>query len=248
MNTYNSVKAVYEREYDFANSTRSIRGEDEQFPYIVQSLKYVNRDQKDITILDAGCGDGMYVNALKQIGYTQITGLDLFDAIADKSIKYVKGSIDNLPFSDDTFDFVYCTSCLYYLRDVERGIKELARVLKKDGILLITITTKFSLFSLQRKIKKVMKFKNTDHIEFYIFKHCSFKYAAFYKNNGLRVIKVDGFRMLVCGTMSKIVRKIIRIKTNNPEFDFKRGFSKSRIIGGVKSILGYHAVVMGKKE
>lgn len=180
MENYDSIKHAYEEEYDFANGTRKIRKVDEQFPYIIQGLNSLEK-KENIYILDAGCGDGMYINGLKELGYTQIIGLDLFDEIADKSTNYVRGSIDELPFEENVFDFVYCTSCVNYLEDVESGIKEMSRVLKKGGILLITVTTKYSLFSLHRILKKILKLKNTNHINYHMFKYSLFKYIGFLK-------------------------------------------------------------------
>ena len=89
--------------------------------------------EEDIRILDAGCGDGGYAFALQQRGYKNINAIDLFDEIGEKSINYKKGSVDDIPFKDDYFDVVYCSSVIFYLNDVNKGMSEISRVTKDGG-------------------------------------------------------------------------------------------------------------------
>jgi len=44
-----------------------------------------------------------------------------------------RAEIEALPFEEETFDVVMCNAVLYHLRDVERGLSELARVLRPGG-------------------------------------------------------------------------------------------------------------------
>ncbi len=89
------------------------------------------------TILDAGCGNGAISNYLQ--GFN-LTALDKSPtALRFVKNKVVKGSIDNLPFIDNSFDLVICSDVLEHLQEKEyyEAIKELKRV-AKQYILIIS--------------------------------------------------------------------------------------------------------------
>ncbi|HOW83861.1 MAG TPA: methyltransferase domain-containing protein [Spirochaetota bacterium] len=49
-----------------------------------------------------------------------------------------------LPFRDNTFDRIICSEVMEHVRDDRRACRELARVLKKNGTIAITVPTRFS--------------------------------------------------------------------------------------------------------
>jgi len=51
----------------------------------------------------------------------------------------VKGDITNLPFPDATFDKIVCSEVLEHITDDLRGIGEMVRILKDDGILAVSV-------------------------------------------------------------------------------------------------------------
>lgn len=99
-------------------------------------------------ILDAGCGDGFYLHLLSRLGKYQITGLD-FDKnalkSAKKNLKGVKnvtimhGSVLELPFKANSFNKVILTEVAEHLPDDLQGLKEIYRVLKPGGTLVLTV-------------------------------------------------------------------------------------------------------------
>lgn len=104
---------------------------------------------KDLSILDAGCGNGYLCRLLAKKG-AKMVGLDLskrFIEIAEKKekeahlgIKYYIGTLSNLPmFQNETFDMVISNLALMDVHDLEKGVKELYRVLKKNGELIFSI-------------------------------------------------------------------------------------------------------------
>src|SRR5512145_2038806 len=112
-------------------------------------LKYIS-PERDASILDAGCGNGRYALKLCRLNYTHISAVDLFESIPVKDVQYFRAGIENLPFDDTTFRFVYAISVIYYPTDTERAVKEFSRVLKPGGVILITAHTRYSLFTLRR--------------------------------------------------------------------------------------------------
>ncbi len=53
-------------------------------------------------------------------------------------VTLIRGIAETLPFPDQTFDRVLCDSALDHLADPERGIREMARVVKPDGRVVLT--------------------------------------------------------------------------------------------------------------
>jgi ubiquinone/menaquinone biosynthesis C-methylase UbiE len=89
-------------------------------------------------VLDSGCGDGhLSRDVLKSSGAAGVVGMDLSirravrgkEQLAD--VRFVGGSIYDIPFADDTFQLVLCTDLLEHLDDPARAFSELVRVSSK---------------------------------------------------------------------------------------------------------------------
>ena len=99
-------------------------------------------------VLDAGCGRGFYSHGASFYPFVQdIQGFDVNDqylALAkkhcrDKKIKLRKADIYNLPYPDGSFDFIIFSEVLEHLTNEKNALGELKRVLKKDGIIALTV-------------------------------------------------------------------------------------------------------------
>lgn len=102
-------------------------------------------------VLDLACGDGFYTRRIaERLGSRGfVTGADinrayLSEASEDTSpksgrapIDFVIGSVDRLPFPDDTFDLVWCAQSLYTLPDPVGAIRHMARVLRPGGLVAV---------------------------------------------------------------------------------------------------------------
>ncbi len=103
---------------------------------ITSTIELIPSDVR--TILDAGCGNGAFLNSLPA-GY-QAVGLDF----SQEALKYVKpkaiyGDIAALPFESASFDLVTCLEVLEHLpsRVFEKALSELQRVSKKYIIISV---------------------------------------------------------------------------------------------------------------
>lgn len=100
---------------------------------------------KEIRILDVGCGTGFFSILLAQKGYN-LTGIDLTPAMITEA-KALSGSIncpcdffvedaENLSFPDESFDVIIARNLMWNLTNPAKAYQEWLRVLIPNGILL----------------------------------------------------------------------------------------------------------------
>jgi ubiquinone/menaquinone biosynthesis C-methylase UbiE len=105
-------------------------------------------------ILDIGCGCGAYTYEMSKHS-RMIVGIDIqekdleFAKALTKGIKKIElssMSAENLGFNDNTFDMIFLIEVLEHIPDQNRAFKEINRVLKPGGLLVILVPNKFYLF------------------------------------------------------------------------------------------------------
>jgi SAM-dependent methyltransferase len=110
-------------------------------------LAFVGRGEGEA--LDVGCGEGRVSRALKACGY-RVTASDpvreLVNAAkeAQSADDYAITSGADLPFEDASFDLVMAYNVLMDVEDVSATPKEIRRVLRPAGMLVISIVHPFS--------------------------------------------------------------------------------------------------------
>ena len=126
-------------------------------------------------VLDMGCGPGYFAYLLKQ-NNPEITvhGFDISKS-ALKRAKYVdkkfKLDLDNqdVPQQDEYYDAIICAEFLEHLYDVKHALSEMCRLLKKDGIGVVSVPNysfwRYRIDSLLGKIPHTML--NEKHVRFF---------------------------------------------------------------------------------
>ncbi|MBR1598171.1 MAG: methyltransferase domain-containing protein [Lachnospiraceae bacterium] len=104
---------------------------------ILQSKK-----EKTKRVCDVACGHGDLLKYLHKNNIDCI-GIDNSEkrvaAVNALGINCNKASVYNTGLEDNYFDYVVCMECLEHLIDPFRAIKEIKRILKHNGIMLITV-------------------------------------------------------------------------------------------------------------
>lgn len=100
-------------------------------------------DRGQCRLLDVGCGGGFLAEEFARSGF-EVTGIDPVPATIETArahasasglrIEYQIGSGEQLPFPEGSFDHVACCDVLEHVDDVDRVIREIARVLRPGGL------------------------------------------------------------------------------------------------------------------
>lgn len=114
----------------------------------LQAKYFLTRFKKDYfknksKVLDVGCGIGVLGQLIKEKYNSDVFGIDLAESaikIARKQgVVAKKSDINNRwPYKDSTFDVVVCVQVLEHLYNPDFFFKEAKRVLKKNGVLIIS--------------------------------------------------------------------------------------------------------------
>ena len=120
----------------------SIDKDDERYKIILQNAKEACLLGGDIRILDIGCGKGRYLkNLIDDLPDSQCYGVDISkNVIAEKTnqnIVWEEGSLTHIPFRDNNFAMAYTCEALEHAVDIKSAIREMARVVRPDGRIVI---------------------------------------------------------------------------------------------------------------
>ncbi len=104
----------------------------------------------EAVVLDIGCGGGATLRRLAaRAPQGHVTGLDYSpvsvacsaaynaDAVAAGRMEVVQGSVEQLPFSEESFDLITTVESFYFWPQPQENLKEVHRVLKNGGVFLL---------------------------------------------------------------------------------------------------------------
>ena len=95
------------------------------------------------TALDAACGTGRYAGYLDSLGH-EVTGIDSTPAMLDvarakvPAARFAIGDLTALPLADGAIDLAVCTLALTHCADPAPPIRELARVVRPGGSVVVS--------------------------------------------------------------------------------------------------------------
>ena len=96
------------------------------------------------TILDIGTGTGLVAQEARRVTeHATIVGGDIsirqlrYAKEVTSGIQFVQHSIDQMPFKGEQFDAVICSMVLEHLESLLEAVSEIARILERNGTLLI---------------------------------------------------------------------------------------------------------------
>jgi SAM-dependent methyltransferase len=130
-------------------------------------------------VLDLACGTGVAARAAAdRVGPTgSVVGLDLNPAMLEVAsrirgdIEWRQGDVAELPFEREAFDAVVCQSAVFFFPDLDRALSEMARVVRRDGMIAIqtyaSLADQTAFAELEAIVKRVATGASLDLLDTY---------------------------------------------------------------------------------
>jgi len=124
---------------------------------ILSLLKKYNKN-KEIKVIDIGAGEQFLKNKVpKNMKYTSldIDPKNKPDILCDLNKKF--------PLKSESYDFVFCTEVLEHTLYPKKIIKEIKRITKKNGLIIITLPNEYNFYL---RLKFLLGIQNNDAVPF----------------------------------------------------------------------------------
>ena len=109
--------------------------------YVRPALREVTAGRRDLTLLDCGCGTGFNLQLLQVYG--RAVGFDVTErgipAARAAHAPIVRADITRIPFAAESFDVATSFDVLQCVRDDVGAVREMARVLRPGGAIVLTL-------------------------------------------------------------------------------------------------------------
>jgi SAM-dependent methyltransferase len=166
------VVAMYES-HPFPSYTDKFRKTAEEIYLKMRLLGIPEQEYRNRRILDCGCGTGEFTCWYAAQG-NHVTAVDLSGPSLEQAkvyaeqydlsdqIDFVRMSVLDLEFADDSFDLVYSYGVLHHTPDPARGFKNMVRVCKPGGIIIVSVYSRYSRFIHRQKQRVINRIAGDD--------------------------------------------------------------------------------------
>ena len=117
------------------------------YPYLIADLKnYYKKSFENKTILELGTGPGHILEELLKENFEKVYGIDIsLDMLlraktrnADHNkLHLINANVESIPLKDSSIDLIISRGSIFFWKNLDKALKEIYRVLKKDGFLLV---------------------------------------------------------------------------------------------------------------
>jgi SAM-dependent methyltransferase len=108
------------------------------------------------TVLEVGCGWGELAELVVQQTGAEVAAVDIsprmVELAQERGTDARVGDVQDLPFADGAFDLVVAAWMLYHVPDLDRGLREIARVLRPGGRLVAITNSRLHLHELRELV------------------------------------------------------------------------------------------------
>lgn len=105
-----------------------------------QDLFGVGPFPKSFTVADIGSGVSPVSPLLSHTTFIELEP-EAIKYLKRKKMKVIRGDITRLQLKSNTFDAIVCSEVLEHVKNYPAGLREMARILKPEGAVIITVPT-----------------------------------------------------------------------------------------------------------
>jgi ubiquinone/menaquinone biosynthesis C-methylase UbiE len=122
--------------YDQLHSRGSARRTDCSEESLAWVSARLRQNADAVTLLDVGCGRGYCLERFSHLGFT-VAGCDVSDQLTRGMGTFKRGTVEQLPFADKSFDVVTCFHTLEHVRRLPKAMSELKRVARRHLYIIV---------------------------------------------------------------------------------------------------------------
>lgn len=144
-NAYNKLGKFYYESRKYKTAGTWFYNENLEMPATLELLGEINRKK----ILDLGCGPGFHTKYLIKRG-AKVKGIDFskelinFARKENPSVEFTICNAEKLPYKNNEFDFVLSSLVMGHVKNWDKVLKEVKRVLKSNGLFVFSIRNPIS--------------------------------------------------------------------------------------------------------
>ena len=120
----------------------------------------------DKDVLEIGCGTGLLLKEVDGLAKSA-NGIDISPGMLEKArlrgLDVMEGDATDLPYEDGSFDVVYSFKVLAHVRDIDKALREAARVTRRGGILILEFYNRYSIRYLVKRLAGPQKISGETH-------------------------------------------------------------------------------------
>lgn len=106
-------------------------------------------------LLEVGFGGGTGLRRALDVPASRVAGIDLSEELVARArrvfakdvgrgrLRLEHGSVEAMPFADQSFDGVFSVNCIYFWPDPARGLHEMCRVLRCGGMVVLGVDARW---------------------------------------------------------------------------------------------------------
>lgn len=143
-------------------------------------------------VLEIGTGTGLHAQWLIEQTGCKYTGTDISPAMLEQArgtlgdeVELVVTAAESLPFDEGRFDAVYCSGTLHHVADKAQGVREMARVVKPGGHVVLSEPNRWNPLNIKAYL--------TERVERGVIEMNVGNFGKWYRQAGLEVVRREFF-------------------------------------------------------
>jgi SAM-dependent methyltransferase len=150
-----------------------------------------------------------------------------------------QASVLDLPWENETFDYVYTIGCLHHTGDLQRSVDEVYRVLKPDGRAVVMLYNKHSFRRIALRLRDRLKGVSAKESE------AAFRRLYDADSEGAAAPHTD---FVSRKDVRELFRSFARVRTDSQNFDgFRYGIKREWFLGNVARVAGLDLYITADK-